>query len=672
MSEIAALQNVPDVSFIDNMSLAEVQEKLRADTIRYYNEATGKTLTIAEADELNLLIMANSLTHYQTMQFVDRKGKQELLKYSYGEYLDNLAARYGMTRNPAQAATVVMRFALSAPVKNAVGIPAGTRVCTADNIYFYTGEYAEIPICGFATTMLKFTAAEVQETAIQIPAGTRVQNAAGVVFRTDALAEIPACTCAETTMRFVLRTPAGTDTTIPSGTRVLTAAGIAFTTDGDGVIEASTPATVTLRFAACDAAAYERRTEDSVIPAGTRVLTAAGIAFATDELLVMDDTTGDVSATAVVPGTDGNGLTYASICNIADAGVAALFTAKNITSSEGGESVTVAELPAKAVIVGTAANGIAPGNITHIENAELAAIMTATNIDTSVGGAGTTTVTAPATARDAGAAGNGIAAGEINILMDAVDGVASAVNTTATAGGYGTSHVDVTAVAAVAGTAANSVALGDITTMVDPIAYVGSAVNISAPSGGADIETDDELTERVYLAPAQYSAAGPIQAYEFWAKKWRTDIADVVPTNPSDCVVRVYFMLDGGVSPTAADCTGMAAYLNDETIRPLTDKVEAAAPVPMPYSIALTYYINANDASRASIIQDAVNAAVEDYKSWQRKIGRDINPTQLIAMIQAAGAKRVALTAPAFAVVGETGIGELSAATVIYGGMEDD
>lgn len=672
MSEIAALQNVPDVSFIDGMTLAEVQEKLRTDTISYYKQLTGKTLGIAEADELNLLILSNSLTHYQVLQCIDRKGKQELLKYSYGDYLDNMAARYGITRNPAQPATVIMRFALAAPVQTTVGIPAGTRVCTADNICFYTREYAEIPICGFATTKLRFTAAEPREAPIQIPIGTSVATAAGVAFRTDELAEIPACACATTTLLFTLKAPQGADTIIPAGTRVLNAAGMAFTTDGEGVVEASTPATVTVRFTARDAATYDARTTDTIIPAGTILTTAAGLRFATDELLVMDDTTGDVGATAVTPGAGSNGLGYGAICNIQNSTVAALFTVANISTSEGGESITSAEIPATAEIVGAAANGIAAGALNCIENPAVAAMFTAQNETATAGGYGSMSVEVPATAKDAGGAANGLAAGAVNVLADTLDGVSSAVNTTATAGGYGTSHVDITAMAVVAGTAANGVPLGGINILIDAIAYIGTVENISKPSGGADVENDDELTERVFLAPAQYSAAGPVQAYEYWAKKWRTDIADVVPTSPSDCVVRVYFMLDGGVAPSAADCDGMAAFLSDETIRPLTDKVEAAAPDEVPYNIELTYYINNSDASRATIIQDAVADAVEEYKTWQRKIGRDINPTQLIAMILNAGAKRVVMAQPAFAVVGATGIAKLTGQAITYGGMEYD
>ena len=67
-----------------------------------------------------------------------------------------------------------------------------------------------------------------------------------------------------------------------------------------------------------------------------------------------------------------------------------------------------------------------------------------------------------------------------------------------------------------------------------------------------------------------------------------------------------------------------------------------------------------------------VTAAVQSYQSWQRHLGRDINPTELIAKIREAGAKRVKLTAPADIVVGKTQLPKCTGQTVTYGGLEDD
>ena len=69
---------------------------------------------------------------------------------------------------------------------------------------------------------------------------------------------------------------------------------------------------------------------------------------------------------------------------------------------------------------------------------------------------------------------------------------------------------------------------------------------------------------------------------------------------------------------------------------------------------------------------DLVEAAVDAYESWQRKMGRDINPTELVYRVRAAGAKRVKLTAPADIVIEKTQLPKRNTRTVTYGGLEDD
>ena len=118
---------------------------------------------------------------------------------------------------------------------------------------------------------------------------------------------------------------------------------------------------------------------------------------------------------------------------------------------------------------------------------------------------------------------------------------------------------------------------------------------------------------------------------------------------------------------------GLKGYLNDKTIRPMTDLVNVSAPEEVPYTIGLTYYINRSDSAKAVTIQAAVAQAVEDYKTWQRTIGRDINPSKLVALVMAAGAKRVTVTAPTYTAVAATKASALQGEAVIsYGGLEDD
>lgn len=382
--EMNAIKSLPDISFIDNKDIDQVRQEMVADYESFISEATGQTVTLERSSVHRMELYAAAAQIYQAMQYIDRQGKQSILKYSYSDFLDNLAIFKGVTRNPATPATTTLRFTLSAERDTATGIPQGTRVSTAGAIYFATDVYAEIP-------------------------------------------------------------------------------------------------------------------------AGS--------------------TTVDVPAACTVAGTDGNGF-----------------------------------------------------------------------------------------------------------------------------------------------------AAGELATIVDPIPYVASVTNTTATEGGAEIESDDDLAERVFLAPGAYSTAGPEDGYLYHAKAYSAAIGDVVATsNQAAGTVDIVFIMADGSTPGEEMIEGLEGYLQGKTIRPMTDLVRVAAPQEVTYTINLTYYINRSDSAKAVTIQAAVAQAVADYQTWQRAIGRDINPSQLVRMVMDAGAKRVTVTAPTYTAVDATKVSALQGDAVIsYGGLEDD
>lgn len=385
MSNITELQNCPEISFIEHMTLQETEELTREHYTRLYRELTGKEPELGEADPINLIIKAFCLIEYQTMQYIEAKGRAELLPTSTGDALDNLAALVGIQRKSPTKATATVRFTLSEARNEAVAIPLGTRVKTQDGKYFNTLSYGEI---------------------------------------------------------------------------------------------------------------------------------SKGELFA------------DVTVQAQESGTGSSGLLI----------------------------------------------------------------------------------------------------GAINIL-------------------------------------------------VDPIPYIAAAVNITESTGGLDTESDEDLTRRVYLAPGVYSSAGPRDAYEYYARAWRSDVADVQLDSPQPYMVDVYFVIEDGEElrlPNETELTGMQEYLSAETIRPLCDLVSCNAPTEIPYSIEATYWIAESDQKSTGNIQSRIAAAVEEFQAWQRKLGRDINPTELIARLREAGAKRVKLTAPEDITVSKIQLPKCTSVSVTYGGLEDD
>ena len=231
---------------------------------------------------------------------------------------------------------------------------------------------------------------------------------------------------------------------------------------------------------------------------------------------------------------------------------------------------------------------------------------------------------------------------------------------------------DVTAQADEAGVRSDSLPPGEINILVDPIPYMKEAVNISESTGGTDVEGDDSLTRRIYLAPSAFSVAGPQDAYEYYASSWRADLTDKKIVCEEGYTVHIFFLMeDERRLPTEEECAELERYFEDVR-KPMGDLVKAHAPQEVEYSIALTYYIALSNAKSATTIQANVNAAVQDYILWQRKIGRDIDSSELIKRVRQAGAKRPTLTAPVNTKVSSIQVAKLTSCNVTYGGMEDD
>ena len=366
MSDILnTIDNLPDISFIDGLTLEDLQSKILTDFVAKYQEVTGKKIQLSKSDPNRIIMLSCAQIIYQGLQNIDKAGKMNFLKYAYDDYLENMGALKKVTRNLAKFAQVPVKFTLSGKREAATSIPQGTRVTAAYEVYFATIEYAEIP-------------------------------------------------------------------------------------------------------------------------------------------------------------------------------------------------------------------------------------------------AGET---------------------EITVMTECTE----------------------------AGTIGNDFAAGELTTLVDPIGFVSKVSNTEKSTGGTEVESDQNMAERIYLAPSSFSTAGPDDAYEYWVKDSNLNIGDVKITSPVPGVVDIRFVMTDGTVPDDTTIAAVTAAVNQRGKRPLTDQVQVKKPEIEEYSIDVTYYINTSDSNAATAIQAQVESAVEKYKLWQAsKVGRDINPDELIANINDAGAKRAVVRAPVFRVIGES------------------
>ncbi|MBQ6737215.1 MAG: baseplate J/gp47 family protein, partial [Synergistaceae bacterium] len=106
--------------------------------------------------------------------------------------------------------------------------------------------------------------------------------------------------------------------------------------------------------------------------------------------------------------------------------------------------------------------------------------------------------------------------------------------------------------------------------------------------------------------------------------------------------------------------------------RPDTDYLHVLEPGTVNYDVEVIYYIDRQRATQAAQIQNAVNIAVTNWISWQKsKLGRDINPSELIHMIIDAGAKRAVVNLPLFTVITQWSVAQENSISVTFGGFEN-
>lgn len=137
------IKNIPDVSFIDGLTLEDLQNQMISDFTTKYREITGKDIELSLANPYRLILYAVTLQHYQMYMHLDNAAKMNLLKYSRGSFLDQVAALRGVQRDKGAYAMTTLRFAMDDVMPSAITIPVGTKV-SGNGIVFATTEVGEI------------------------------------------------------------------------------------------------------------------------------------------------------------------------------------------------------------------------------------------------------------------------------------------------------------------------------------------------------------------------------------------------------------------------------------------------------------------------------------------------------------------------------------------------
>lgn len=246
----------------------------------------------------------------------------------------------------------------------------------------------------------------------------------------------------------------------------------------------------------------------------------------------------------------------------------------------------------------------------------------------------------------------------------------------------GSMYVDVPGTCAEGGSAYNGLPVGSISTLVDLIPYISSVGNITITEGGDDGEQyteegDNHFRERIHIAPAKFSVAGPETAYEYWAMTADADIIDVAVVSPDPCIVHIYALMRGGEIPDENTLQKIEEICSAEDVRPMTDVVTALAPEQVEYDIELTYYCTKENEADVVESIEGKDGVIDQYIEWQSAVlGRDINPDQLRKLVlcpgcatedceNTVGADRVTIVKPELKVLGKGQVAKWSGSAKI-------
>ena len=187
-----------------------------------------------------------------------------------------------------------------------------------------------------------------------------------------------------------------------------------------------------------------------------------------------------------------------------------------------------------------------------------------------------------------------------------------------------------------AGKAGNGLAAGTQMQLALSCPAVIGIYTTEDASGGVDREDDESYRERIRNYGLASTTAGPAQMYENLAMGVSTQIVDAKALNLGAGTVGVYLAMEEGAASETL-LAEVAAKLNADDARPLTDTVEVLAAEIIPYTLNVQLA-----ASEGANPTKAAQAAIEEYRKWQdRQIGLAFNPDKLMAMLYQAGAARV-------------------------------
>ena len=158
-------------------------------------------------------------------------------------------------------------------------------------------------------------------------------------------------------------------------------------------------------------------------------------------------------------------------------------------------------------------------------------------------------------------------------------------------------------------------------------------------------ETDEAFRARIPLSLEGYTTAGSEGSYVFHALSADGDVKDAAAVSPSPGQVTVYVLSqDGDGTASAPLLATVAAALNAERVRPMTDEVLVQSASIVTYSVTAQLVLYPGPDS--AVVLAAAQAAIQAYTKAVHRIGYDVSLSGIYQALHQAGVQRVNLTAP--------------------------
>lgn len=163
-------------------------------------------------------------------------------------------------------------------------------------------------------------------------------------------------------------------------------------------------------------------------------------------------------------------------------------------------------------------------------------------------------------------------------------------------------------------------------------------------------ENDDQLRQRVQLAPEAFTNAGSVGAYTFHALSASSDIksVSVKSPNPGEVLVTILSKTgDGTASEELIDA--VLEKLSEEDVRPLTDQVSVQSAEIVNYSVEAVITVYSGPSS--AVVETEARAALDKFLDERHAIEKLVAVSGIYDALHVDGVKKVQLIHPTSDVV---------------------